>query len=340
MRHQKRQAGRLALPFLAVLLFLAGAAIFLYPTVSNYFAEKAQASAIRTYQNQVESGNPEDLAAEWEKAEIYNESLSGDPVRDPFIAGSGYALPDNYLEVLNIDGVMGYLEIPKISVSLPIYHGTSDEVLEKGVGHIESTALPIGGDYRHTVLTGHRGLPSAELFTRLDELEEGDQFYIHVLGEILAYEVDQIKTVLPTEVDEILPIPGRDLATLITCTPYGVNTHRLLVRGSRTEYIPPKEDHGGEAGESGPDFQLSRPGIALGGLLLAAMLLFLAVRRLREGKDRRRRQRRETSGKRRSSGERSRNERSGRDRAGRNSGPGRPGRKQHGRKRGTKHERT
>ena len=155
--------------------------------------------------------------------------------------GSGYALPDNYLEVLNTDGIMGRLTIPKIGVDLPIYHGSSEESLQKGVGHIESTSLPIGGEYRHAVLTGHRGLPNAELFTRLDELTVGDTFYIHVLDRTLAYQVDQITTVEPDEMETLRAVPGEDYVTLVTCTPYGVNTHRLLVRGTRVPYTPGEE---------------------------------------------------------------------------------------------------
>jgi sortase A len=278
----QRSCGSLLMPLLAVLLFLTGVGIFLYPSISNYFAEREHTSVIHEYQAQIDAVDSTDLEAELEKAETYNESLAGDPVGDPFIPGSGYALPENYEEVLNVngDGVMGYLEIPKIGVLLPIYHGTSDDVLEKGVGHIESTALPIGGSSRHAVLTGHRGLPSAELFTRLDELEIGDIFYIHVLGETLAYEVDQIKTVLPTELDDLQAVSGEDLVTLLTCTPYGVNTQRLLVRGCRTDYV--QETEGTEATQeqsSGFRLQLSIAGVVIGAVLLAVILLFLKCRK-------------------------------------------------------------
>ena len=275
--------GKLFAPLLAALLFFTGAGVFFYPTVSNYFAEREQISVIREYQAQMETGSTEDLEAEWEKAKAYNENLAGDPVKDPFVPGSGYALPGNYEEVLNVGGVMGYVEIPKIDVLLPIYHGTSEEVLEKGVGHIESTALPIGGSFRHSVLTGHRGLPSAKLFTRLDEMETGDIFLIHVLDQTLAYEVDQIKTVLPTELGDIQAIPEKDLVTLLTCTPYGVNTHRLLVRGSRTVYVPQEEEavRTMEKQETGLTLKLSGVGMILGLCLLVLLAIFLMVRRKR-----------------------------------------------------------
>ena len=225
----------------ALTLFLGGAAVFCYPAISNYLNQKNQTRVVQHYEQTVTAQDDALLAEEWAKAEEYNENLAGDPVHDPFVPGSGDALPDNYLDVLNIDGVMGRITIPKIGVDLPIYHGTDAETLEKGVGHIESTSLPIGGEYRHAVLTGHRGLPSAELFTRLDELEPGDQFYLHVLDATLAYQVDQILTVEPQELETLVAEPGQDYVTLVTCTPYGINTHRMLVRGTRIPYVPEAE---------------------------------------------------------------------------------------------------
>ena len=225
----------------ALALFVGGAAVFCYPAISNYLNQKNQSRVVQTYEETVAAQDDALLAEEWAKAEEYNENLAGDPVHDPFVPGSGYALPDNYLDVLNIDGVMGRITIPKIGVDLPVYHGTEAETLEKGVGHMESTSLPIGGEYRHAVLTGHRGLPSAELFTRLDELEPGDQFYLHILDATLAYQVDQILTVEPQELETLVAEPGQDYVTLVTCTPYGVNTHRLLVRGTRVPYVPEAE---------------------------------------------------------------------------------------------------
>lgn len=226
----------------ALLLFVAGAAVFCYPAVSSWLADKNQAQVVQTYEQTISTEDQASLDEQWAQAEEYNETLAGDPVHDPFVPGSGYALPDNYLQVLNTDGIMGRLTIPKIGVDLPIYHGSSEESLQKGVGHIESTSLPIGGEYRHAVLTGHRGLPNAELFTRLDELTVGDTFYIHVLDRTLAYQVDQITTVEPDELENLRAVPGEDYVTLVTCTPYGVNTHRLLVRGTRVPYTPGEEE--------------------------------------------------------------------------------------------------
>lgn len=231
---------------IAIIFIIVGTGIFLYPSISNYFAEKNHVEAIRNYDKMVVKIGEDSLKKEKEKAQTYNENLSGDPVHDPFVLGSGYALPENYKEVLNIsgDGIMGYIQIPKISVDLPIYHGTSEEVLEKGVGHIQNTSVPIGGNSTHSVLTGHTGLPNAELFTRLDELVVGDIFYIHVLNDILTYKVYEIKVVLPDNIDELRITSGEDLVTLVTCTPYGVNSHRLLVKAERMEYEDYIENNG------------------------------------------------------------------------------------------------
>ena len=223
---------------ISIIFIILGVGIFLYPSISNYLAEKNHIDIIRNYDDLIVKIDEEKINEEKEKAKIYNENLSGDPVHDPFVIGSGYALPENYKEVLNVsdDGVMGYVEIPKISVYLPIYHGTSDEVLEKGVGHIQNTSVPIGGNSTHSILTGHTGLPNAELFTRLDELGIDDIFYIHVLGDVLTYKVFETKVILPDKIDELRILNGKDYVTLVTCTPYGVNSHRLLVKAERVEY--------------------------------------------------------------------------------------------------------
>ena len=223
---------------ISIIFIILGVGIFLYPSISNYLAEKNHIDIIRNYDDLIVKIDEEKINEEKEKAKIYNENLSGDPVHDPFVIGSGYALPENYKEVLNVsdDGVMGYVEIPKISVYLPIYHGTSDDVLEKGVGHIQNTSVPIGGNSTHSILTGHTGLPNAELFTRLDELGIDDIFYIHVLGDVLTYKVFETKVILPDKIDELQILNGKDYITLVTCTPYGVNSHRLLVKAERVEY--------------------------------------------------------------------------------------------------------
>lgn len=301
-REQKKKKLNLLLLLAPVLLFAAGAGIFLYPAISNYLAERQQTEVIHTYQAKVDEMEQAKLDEAWQEAVEYNENLAGDPVHDPFVMGSGYVLPDNYEDVLNIngDGVMGYVEIPKIDVYLPIYHGTSEEVLEEGAGHLEMTALPIGGENRHPVISAHRGLPSAELFTRLDEMEIGDEFYIHVLDETLAYEVDQIEVILPEELSLLQPEEDRDLLTLLTCTPYAVNTHRLLVRGTRVPYVESAvQDHVDRARADRSWLEEYIHAIVLGVLLLiilgTAALLIWRRKRKKAGRrpaGRRRRRRR------------------------------------------------
>ena len=220
-----------------IIIFI-GILVCLYPAISNYISEKNHMEIIDEYIEVVDELDEETIAEELEKAQEYNENLSGEPVHDPFIEGSGYAVPDNYEDVLNVngDGVMAYIEIPEIDCYLPIYHGTDTEILSKGVGHIEESSLPVGGNSTHAVLTGHTGLPSSELFTRLTDLEVGDAFYIYVLNQTLKYEIYEIEVIEPEDLSKLEIEEGKDLVTLVTCTPYGVNTHRLLVKGERTEY--------------------------------------------------------------------------------------------------------
>ena len=291
-RKRKKKKRNLLLLLAPLLLFAAGAGIFLYPAISNYLAERQQTEVIHTYQAKVDEMEQAKLDEAWQEAVEYNENLAGDPVHDPFVMGSGYVLPDNYEDVLNIngDGVMGYVEIPKIDVYLPIYHGTSEEVLAEGAGHLEMTALPIGGENRHSVISAHRGLPSAELFTRLDEMEAGDQFYIHVLDQTLAYEVDQIEVILPEELSLLQPEEDRDLLTLLTCTPYAVNTHRLLVRGTRVPYVESAvQDHVDRARADRSWLEEYIHAIVLGVLLLIILgtAAFLIWRRKRKKAGRR-----------------------------------------------------
>ncbi len=221
-----------------IVIFIIGASIFLYPFVANQVVMYFQKKTIKVYETQVDSIKLEQIHEMFLEAEHYNDNLAGDPLHDPFIINSGYALPDNYLDVLNLteEGVMCYLEIPTIGVNMPVYHGTSDEVLQVGVGHIEGTSLPIGGYNRHSILCAHRGLPSAELFSRLNEVELDDYFYINVLNEIHVYQVKQIEIIKPEEINAYMKLDkNKDIITLMTCTPYAVNTHRILVRGERIE---------------------------------------------------------------------------------------------------------
>ena len=218
---------------LLFLILLAGLSLLLYPSVSDYWNSLHQTRAIATYAEEVANLNQDQYDEIWAAAESYNASLT-DRV-------NAYQLSDaqkeEYQQLLNVSGlgVMGYIEIPEIDVSLPIYHGTEDPVLQVAVGHLEWTSLPVGGESTHCVLSGHRGLPSAKLFTNLDKLREGDTFLLRVLDEILTYEVDQILIVEPQDTAALEIVEGQDYCTLVTCTPYGINTHRLLVRGHRID---------------------------------------------------------------------------------------------------------
>lgn len=226
------------------LLFLVGLGILCYPTISDQWNSYRQNQLITTYEEAVSVLGPEDYSREWEAARRFDSALAANDIYgDVFGEEDGEMEDTEYWKVLNIsgDGVMGYLSIPKISLKLSIYHGTAEDVLQTGVGHLNGTKLPIGGEGTHSVLAAHRGLPSARLFTDIDQLYKGDMIYIHILDEIFAYEVDQILPMVDKDdmaaLEEALRIvEGEDHVTLFTCTPYGVNSHRLLVRGSRVPY--------------------------------------------------------------------------------------------------------
>lgn len=226
---------------LIVLLLITGIGIIAYPFIGNYLNQKNATQVMEKYRKEADQLSPEEIAKRMQQAQIYNENLLGQPAHDPFIPGSGIVMPDNYYQVLNVGGTMGQLMIPSIDVNLPIYHGTKETVLRKAVGHLEGSALPIGGEGTHTVLTSHTGLTQAKLFTDLTELEKGDHFYIRVLDRTLAYEVDKISVIEPEQTELLKAVKGKDYATLLTCTPYGVNSHRLLVRGKRVPYQPNKK---------------------------------------------------------------------------------------------------
>jgi sortase A len=217
--------------------FLVGVCILLYPAFSNYWNSKTQSRAIVNYESVLEQLEPEDYSAIFQAAYDYNEALRGIefPLRN-------YEEIPGYYDTLKLEGtsIIGYMKIDKIGVELPIYHGTSDAVLNRGVGHLEGSSLPVGGESTHSVMSAHRGLPSAKLFTDLDRLEMGDTFQITVLDQVLTYQVDKVKVVSPREIDDLQIVEGMDYCTLFTCTPYGINTHRLLVRGIRIETIKEK----------------------------------------------------------------------------------------------------
>lgn len=226
------------------ILFLIGFGILIYPTVSDQWNTYRQNQLISSYENQVSDLTEEDFTDQWKKAEAFNSALTQNNLYgDAFGEDEKDIRTTEYWKVLNVagDGVMGYLSIPKINIKLAVYHGTADDVLQTGVGHLNGTKLPIGGESTHCVLAAHRGLPSARLFTDIDQMKKGDMFYLHVLDEILAYQVDEILDMVDKDdretLDQALQIEeGRDQVTLFTCTPYGVNSHRLLVRGTRVPY--------------------------------------------------------------------------------------------------------
>ena len=228
--------------FIFVLIFMAGLSLLLYPYISNEWNTYRQSQLIVEYDDAIEEIKDEiDYTKEWESAHSYNAALMPSVLPDSFaIAAANEEPAEDYMAELNLlgDGMMGMIEIPKIDIKLPIYHTTSDEVLQNAAGHLEGSSLPVGGYDTHSVISAHRGLPSAALFTDLDRLEVGDHFLLHILDDTLCYEVDQITIVEPEETSALAVDPGRDLVTLLTCHPYGVNSHRLLVRGFRVEYKP------------------------------------------------------------------------------------------------------
>ena len=218
-----------------ILVFFVGLSVMLYPTISDYVNQRNQSRAVANYAQDVDNMTDADYSAYFDAADAFNAQVAANE--------NALFRPDQlsgYNETLDITGtgIMGYITISKIGVELPIYHGTKESVLQIAVGHLDWTSLPVGGEGTHCVLSGHRGLPSAKLFTNLDKIVEGDTFSIRVLDEVLTYEVDQILIVEPTEVDALQIEPGKDLCTLVTCTPYGINTHRLLVRGHRVPNTP------------------------------------------------------------------------------------------------------
>ena len=279
-----------------LVLILVGLAVLLYPTVSNFLIERNASRVVQRYGEAVEAMSDEECRALLDKAYEYNAALAQrEGAASPEGAGAfsspaspeeASALLDSYDQVLDLDGdgMMGYISIPRIDVTLPVYHGVEEKVLQQAVGHLEGTSLPVGGASTHAVLSGHRGLPSAKLFTDLDQMEVGDQFYIKVLGETLAYEVHEVETVLPTETESLAIQAGEDLVTLITCTPYGINSHRLLVHAHRIPYEPQMEE---AIEQVGGFINIPLPYLALL-IALAALAVFVTVLKIRTmRKDRR-----------------------------------------------------
>lgn len=272
-----------------LVLVLVGLAILLYPTISNFLIEQNASRMIESYDDAVEALSEEERQAILDEAHAYNAALAARAgagsagEADSASSAESAALLERYNEVLDLNGngMMGYISIPSIEVTLPIYHGVEDQVLQEAVGHIEGTSLPVGGMATHAVLSGHRGLPSAKLFTDLDQMQEGELFFIRVLDETFAYQVDGIETVLPSETSSLAIRAGEDRVTLVTCTPYGINSHRLLVHAHAVPYVPEMDEL---VGKPGNFINIPLPYLLLV-IALAVLAVVFAVLRHRQRRD-------------------------------------------------------
>ena len=285
------QQSRKTVIFFAILMIVTGALIFAYPFISNALETRHATVAVQAYQQSVQTLQKEDIDALKEAAKSYNDQLES--VIDRNAQGQG-EIADSYIDLIQLGDALGYITIPKIDLYLPIYEGTGADVLTHGVGHLPQTSYPLGGESTHSALSGHRGMAEAELFTNLDKLEIGDKFYLHVLDEVLAYRVDQILTVEPDQVEALEIVEGEDLCTLVTCTPIGINSHRLLVRGIRTDYNGEEETTSGTLYQSVHTGTAVRrlvviwPWLALAAMLaigLEALLMLTLLKRLREQRE-------------------------------------------------------
>ena len=278
---EKKKRGIRFIDICILLVFLVGLCVMLYPTISNFINRIQVERALGKYTQEVREITPEDYDAIFEKARDYNRRLKDNP--NPY--GNGIRT-EGYQDALRIknSGIMGYVMIEKIRVRLPFYHGTEEDVLQRAIGHLEGSSLPIGEKGDHAVLSAHRGLPSAKLFTDLPELVVGDTFVVTVLDREMIYEVDQIRTVLPDSpeaFEALAAVPGEDLVTLMTCTPYGINTHRLLVRGHRTGDVVHVEDESGSggSGDNGSSFDRYIPYIAGAAVVIFLLLWFMPAKK-------------------------------------------------------------
>lgn len=258
--------------FLFIPMILLGLGLLLYPFISNRISVGHYQKVIQTYDKKVSEETKDANNKLLMDAREYNRSLSFGEVVDVF-QNPEVKNSDRYLSILNINdnGMMGYISIPKIDVRIPIYHGTTSDVLQKGVGHLEGSSFPVGGESTHAILSAHRGLPSSKLFTDLDQLKKGDIFYIYILNQVLAYQVDQVLVTEPSETEALRIVDGKDYITLVTCTPYAINTHRLLVRGERIEYNEQVEK------DIEVDYALSTADIILYISLVIALLLIVVA---------------------------------------------------------------
>lgn len=260
-----------------IIVFVTGLGLMMYPTVSDMVNKAHQTVAIDSYEEMISQLSKEDYSNILENARLYNSKLTTNefPQNSEDLEGN-----EEYNAAVNPsgDGMIGYLKIDAISLRMPIYHSTRESVLQSGIGHIPTTSLPVGGEGTHAVLTGHRGLPSAKLFTDLDKLRTGDIFYIYVLDDILAYQIDQIKTVLPVETQDLQIIEGEDHITLVTCTPYGVNTHRLLIRGTRIPYSEAVKESEATTAVARSGLSLERLVLIIGAPVLTVLFIIVLLK--------------------------------------------------------------
>lgn len=278
--------------FFSILIIICGILLASYPWISNYVNERAADGEINVYEDNVENMDENKLKQYLVNAQEYNAALLDAKIAliDPFDAEFNKLYRDTpYNNLLNYDsqGIMGFLEIPSIKVKLPIYHGTSSAVLQKGVGHLEGSSLPVGGESTHSILTGHTGLNKAKLFTDLTSVQKGDMFFVSVLGQKMAYAVDDINIVLPDDTSKLQVVEGKDYVTLITCTPYGVNDHRLLVRGVRTEYTEEKYEDEQKKDNTKDSMWISayKKALAIGVVAVVVMsVILVAVQKMRSRK--------------------------------------------------------
>lgn len=283
---------KIAMLLIFPILFLSGLSLLLYPFVSNEWNTYRQNRLISSYDSAVaeqEAAGAIDYNEEWTQAVSYNDALLPYVLPDSFASAQlDEEADETYLSCLNLtgDGMMGYVQIPKINIKIPIYHTTDESVLQIAAGHLEGSSLPVGGEGTHTVISAHRGLPSAALFTDLDRLEEGDPFLLYILDDVLCYQVDQISVVDPDDTSQLVAEDGRDLATLLTCTPYGVNSHRLLVRGHRVPYEEIEDEAVAASAFAGPSLHTNYLLWVVVGLLVTGafiVLFYMHDRRLKAG---------------------------------------------------------
>ncbi|MGJ3509917.1 class C sortase [Enemella sp. A6] len=254
------------------LIFIVGLAILAYPLLTRIFYDTGAAQSTQEFEDARAALSPEEVERRLALARGYNEALETGNLSDPYTEEQKEGVAE-YARMLELHERLGHVSVPKLALDLPMYAGTSESVLQKGVGHLEGTSLPVGGNSTHTVLTAHRGLPSARLFSELDRLDIGDKFYIHNVGGVMAYQIDQIKVVEPENFNDLLVEPGHDYATLLTCTPYMINSHRLLVRGHRVEYVAAVEERNIAEQRRGYFYRLAF--FAATGLFLITLLVAL-----------------------------------------------------------------